>query len=131
MKPRASISPNHSFDDPAKPKILRDMTDAEIGALVRAQNEGKVIEMLGPDETEDVWVKLRNPRFNSPSSAYRVRPEPKPKTVTIYGHLFGPYTEFFAVRIRRDTHSITFTLREDGTPDCSIPAKIEELTDAD
>ena len=127
--PRASISPNHSFEDPpADPKLLRDMTDAEIGALVRARNEGKEIEVWSETEFGYYWLPAR-PNW-LPDCAYRVRPEPKPepKTVTLYGHR---YAFWLNSRSLGCTHSITYTLREDGTPDCNIPAKIEELTDAD
>ena len=127
--PRASISPNHSFEDPpADPKLLRHMSDAEIGALVRARNEGKVIEVWTEYREFHCWIAA-SPNWK-PDRAYRVCPEPKPKTVTLYGRLSSLYAEFCSERLSGDTNSITYTLREDGKPDCAS-IRMEELTDAD
>ena len=97
------------------PKPLRDMTDAEIGALVRAKNEGKVIEIWDYDE----WLEAE-PAWDA-TNAYRVRPEPKRETVTLYWRKGNP-----AHNIEHgDTHRITFDLI-DGKPDCDS-IKMEEL----
>ena len=65
---------------PDTPKLLRDMTDAEIGALVRAHNEGKVVEWFIPESA--VWARASNPSW-AEGLAYRVRPEPKRETQRI------------------------------------------------
>jgi hypothetical protein len=101
------------------PKLLRDMTDAEIGALVRAHHEGKVIERRN---TRGEWIEEKCPKWFA-DRAYRVRPEPKRETVTVHwgswgftlGH--GPSS--------RATHRITFDL-VDGEPDPNS-IKMEEI----
>jgi len=55
-------------------KTLRNMTDAEIGALVRAKNDGKVIEVV--DSLKGAWVPAPMPGWHH-RCVYRVRPEPK------------------------------------------------------
>lgn len=62
-------------------KLWRDMTPEEKGALLLAAHEGKVIE---------VWVGGKNwlsthgdPEWEN-CLAYRIRPEPKRETVTLY-----------------------------------------------
>ena len=102
-------------------KTLGEMTDAEIGALVRADNEGKVIEVL--DSLSGAWVPAPVPGWHH-RCAYRVRPEPKRETVTLYGSVTdevwgrGGPTEY-------DTHRITIDLNG-GKPDCDS-IKMEEL----
>ena len=54
------------------PKLWRDMTPEEKGALLLAHHEGKVIEWL----PERKWIKCAVPGFTD-FYAYRVRPEPK------------------------------------------------------
>ena len=122
-----AVQPNHYLADkvfPSKeidtPKLLRDMTDAEIGALVRADNDGKVIEIWVHDEWSEV-----DPRWK-PGNAYRVRPEaqrPKRETVTLHGsvtdELWGRDQTGY------DTYRITFDLI-DGKPDCDS-IKMEKL----
>jgi hypothetical protein len=62
------------------PKLLRDMTDAEVGALVRAKNEGKTIQSRYKD---GVWRDFTcSPRWSA-ATAYRIEPEPTRETVTI------------------------------------------------
>lgn len=60
------------------PTLWRDMTDAEKGALLLAQHEGKVIECrIGDMEwivSEPVWAEMW---------AYRVKPAPKVVTVPL------------------------------------------------
>jgi hypothetical protein len=101
------------------PKLLRDMTDAEIGALVRAKNEGKVIEVL--DSLNGAWVPAPAPGW-WPRAAYRVRPEPKRETVT---YTWGEDVLAVSSLNRKGTHHITFDLI-DGRPDCDS-IKMEEL----
>ena len=103
------------------PKPIRDMTDAEIGALVRAKNEGKAIEVA--DTFNGAWEPAPEPGWYA-SVAYRVRPEPKRETVTLHGSVTdevwgrGGPTEY-------DTHRITIDLNG-GKPDCDS-IKMEEL----
>ena len=114
----------------ATPKLWRDMTDAEKGALLLAHHEGRVIEVWASDR----WVA--DPVAFHDKFAYRVRPEPKRETVTLRGGDFGrngaiawsflhsghisPYT------ISPDTHRITFDLI-DGKPD-PTSIRMEELS---
>lgn len=92
-------------------KTLGEMTDAEIGALVRAKNEGKVIEVV--DTCNGAWVPAPAPGWYL-RNAYRVHPEPKRETVTLHGsvtdEVWGRGTTEY------DTHRITFDLI-DGEPD--------------
>lgn len=98
------------------PKLWRDMTDAEKGALLLAHHEGKVIEYAL--DCEDGSTKWYFTDFMVPQSgvAYRVRPEPKLETVTLYG---------CRDRFLGDTHRITFDLI-DGKPDVGS-VKMDEL----
>ena len=93
-------------------KTLGEMTDAEIGALVRAKNEGKVIEWF----FECAWVEAYKPVFDAINTAYRVRPEPKRETVTLFGKVTDKYwgRDF---PVSNDTYRIVFDLI-DGRPDC-------------
>lgn len=65
------------------PKTWGEMTDAEKGALLLAQQEGKVIEIGcyigGPAE---FWSAEKNPCWCNPH-CYRIRPEPKRETVAL------------------------------------------------
>jgi hypothetical protein len=102
------------------PKPLGDMTDAEIGALVRAKNEGKVIEVV--DTINGAWVFAPAPGWWS-RNAYRVRPEPKRETVTLHGSVTD---EVWGRSMPEyDTHRITFDLIN-GKPDCAS-VKMEAL----
>ena len=106
----------HVFDrSDFRPKIWRDMTSEEKGALLLAEHEGKVIEFwfFGEwFEIEPTWID---------EYAYRVRPEPKRKTVKFYGSVDldadgDPYFSFY--RRSEHTHLITFDTI-DGEPDCA------------
>jgi len=105
---------------PDTPKSLRDMTDAEIGALVRAKNEGKVIEVV--DTFNGAWVPAPAPGWYL-RNAYRVRPEPYRETVTLHGSVTDEV--WGRDQTGYDTHRITFELI-DGKPDCGS-IKIEPL----
>jgi hypothetical protein len=92
-----------------RPKLWRDMTPEEKGALLLAEHEGKVIEcyfLSGWVECNPEWYE-----FN----AYRVRPEPKRETerVTI-------------VNADGVTIGIGTVVCENGKPDCDS-IKMEEL----
>lgn len=62
-----------------KPKLWRDMTDAEKGALLLAHHEGKVIECMVHGGM--TWHKSDCSWYGN--HAYRIRPEPKVETVAI------------------------------------------------
>ena len=57
------------------PKLWRDMTPEEKGALLLAHHEGKAIEMLF---CSGEWVTV-TPQWAT-NAAYRIRPEPKRET---------------------------------------------------
>jgi len=101
-------------------KTLRNMTDAEIGALVRAKNDGKVIEVV--DSLKGAWVPAPMPGWHH-RCVYRVRPEPKRETVTLHGSVTDEVWGRGTMEL--DTHRITFDLI-DGRPDCDS-IKMETL----
>ncbi|MGB1215066.1 MAG: hypothetical protein ACPG4X_16990 [Pikeienuella sp.] len=59
------------------PTIWRDMSDAEKGALLLAEHDGKPIEVRGPHMKN--WRSKRFGVLNS-TCAYRVKPDPKVET---------------------------------------------------
>jgi len=107
------------------PKLWRDMTPEEKGALLLAAHEGKVIEWIDIDPelrafNDDNWRSCAAVgKFDR--YAYRVKPEPKVDTVAIGWDGSGPAKGVFCC----DTHRITFNLI-DGKPDCSS-VKMEPL----
>ena len=107
-----------------KPKLWRDMTPEEKGALLLAYHEGKVIEYHAHYLL--TWVVIQGRPPWSDDYAYRVKPEPVIETVTLYG---GGVKDMVWANCRRgedlDTHRITFTLI-DGTPDL-LSIKMEKL----
>ena len=84
------------------PKLWRDMTDEEKGALLLAHHEGKVIE----SHHGDMWRHSITPAWFG-DSAYRVKPEPNTQVV----HLMN-FHEL------AKGHAIVFSVI-DGTPDCT------------
>ena len=99
-------------DEPAEPKLWRDMTPEEKGALLLANHEGRTIERW---VDESLGWKIVPPQWRR-EHAYRVRPEPKRETVALY---FGELKQGALLRkVRTDTHRITFDLI-DGQPDFS------------
>jgi hypothetical protein len=122
------LSGDHELDlvaewteEPAAPKLWRDMTPEEKGALLLAHHEGKVVECWNSGKWEPKghggWGK---------ENAYRIRPEPKRETVMLHGRQaekdwsFGNGEAWPA-----DTHRITFDLI-DGEPDCAS-VKMERI----
>lgn len=99
-----------------KPKLWRDMTDAEKGALLLAYHEGKVIEGRSEPWPSDEWIEIQVPAWCD-DSAYRVRHEPKVETVTI--HNWEVVTDILK------GHRIIFNTI-DGKPDCAS-IKMEPL----
>ena len=61
------------------PKLWRDMSPEEKGALLLAHHEGKVIEVWDSKS----WVR-RSFNVWAEGNAYRVRPEPKRVTIGLY-----------------------------------------------
>jgi hypothetical protein len=107
--------------DGESPKLWRDMTDAEKGALLLAHYEGKVIDVWHADTGS--FGRPLNPALPFRAwHAYRVRPEPKRETVTLWweGGCIGS-REYYDDA----THRITFD-RIDGEPDCDS-VKMERL----
>ena len=111
-------------DESKTPKRLCDMTDAEIGAIVRAMRWGATVELYS--EMDEEWMKWDGLRLHDVHQLIRIRPEqiaePTRETVTLLGHnasksgwSFAPYDN------HNDTHRITFDLI-DGKPD---PASIK------
>jgi hypothetical protein len=123
-RPRASVSPDHSWEPASEtPKLWRDMTPEEKGALLLAHHEGKAIDA---GYVGGGWY-LCDPKWFD-EFAYRVRPKPKRETVTLVGgfHAVKTYWHFGDNKAEfGDTHCITFDLI-DGKPDCDS-IKMEEL----
>ena len=105
-----------------KPKTCAEMTDAEKGALLLAYHEGKTIQTYGPPKG---WLDINDPRWLD-FGVYRIKPEPKRKTVTLYT---GRETGWEADQCRfcNETHRITFDVI-DREPDCAS-IKMERLDD--
>jgi len=102
------------------PKLWRDMTPEEKGALLLAHYEGKQIEVnRGPFECGE-WREDHYPEWMH-NYAYRIKPKPKVETVNLYSNdcAYGRLIE--AMR----GHRITFNLI-DGKPDCTS-IKMEKL----
>lgn len=102
-----------------KPKLWRDMTPEEKGALLLAAHEWKVIE----NNSRGPWLETHSPIW-ADGIAYRIKSEPKIETVNMYypDTLYGFNC---SGRINGPTHRITFNLI-DGIPDCSS-VKMEKL----
>jgi hypothetical protein len=93
------------------PKLWRDMTPEEKGALLLAAHEGKVIEFMASGtwkEDKPGWYDIL---------AYRIKPEPKVEVVTVYGNP-SSNVQWVYEQCPMDTHRITFNLI-DGKPDCA------------
>jgi len=103
------------FDEytPETPTLWRDMTDAEKGALLLANHEGKVIEF---NNGSDPWITLSGDFDWMRQHAYRIKPEPKVKAVTRHAGSENIWT-WTLIRGGADTHRITFNTI-DGKPDC-------------
>jgi hypothetical protein len=94
------------------PKLWRDMTDAEKGALLLAHHEGKVIDVFSDGE----WTAPINMIWYD-WNAYRVRPEPVREVRNLY--IYAKDTDYALTKVG--------TIEtEDGKPDCAT-IKMEEL----
>ena len=102
------------------PKLWKDMTAEEKGALLLAAHEGKRIEIW---DRRNAWREVSPPSWSG-DTAYRVKPEPKRSTMAIYSGLSD--VGFWSHdRDDIDTHKITFVLI-DGEFDCDS-IKMEKL----
>lgn len=92
------------------PKLWRDMTPEEKGALLLAHHEGKRIQIYTNTEG---WYTFEYGVTWADDCAYRVKPEPvKPvvETVEVYGGKAFGYWSFGSGSLEDDTHKITLTL---------------------
>ena len=102
-----------------KPKLWRDMTPEEKGALLLAAHEGKVIEEWTPDirGVNPQWLEWHpQPKFMLDGRAYRIKLEPKIETVALcWRHDVG------TVKNKIGTINLI-----DGKPDCAS-IKMDEV----
>lgn len=105
-------------------KLWRDMTPEEKGALLLAHHEGKVIEWTWSFGSEFDMDSIRGTPVWSDTHAYRIKPETKVETVTLYGSPVK-HIQWCLEQCALDTHRITFNLI-DGEPDCTS-IKMEKL----
>ena len=112
------------------PKLWKDMTPEEKGALLLGWHEGKVIEVFGL-LYPDMWGE-DDPCFYE-DCAYRIKPEPKRETVTAklcinaYGTSLHMWPDYY--RREYSDYAFYFTLTFDtidGKPD-PASIKTEEL----
>ena len=77
------------YDD--SPTLWKDMTPEEKGALLLADHEGKQIQLYFCFFTNRWEDATSSPNWVN-EVAYRVKPEPKRETVTLYARqtIFGP-----------------------------------------
>jgi len=105
-------------------RTWKDLTDAEKGALLLAHHEGEVIQsrcmfLVGENWEDD------GPLWDD-EYAYRIKPEPKRETVTLYGEQsYVGFWGFDSGSEQPSDYSITFDL-VDGEPDCAS-VKMEKL----
>lgn len=91
-----------------EPRLWKDLSPEEKGALLLAHHEGRDIQMYASDH----WYTV-NPIWED-FTAYRIKPEPVRNSVEMKWGLGS-----------LDTHRITFDL-VDGVPDCSS-IKMEKI----
>ena len=97
----------------SEPKLWRDMTAEEKGALLLAAHEDwRCIEVFKDDE----WYTCGRSTWK-PDIAYRVKPEPKVETVEFTGHIDAGIF-FRGLNSVKPQVKITFTTI-DGKPDCA------------
>jgi hypothetical protein len=98
-------------EEPDTPKLWRDMTPEEKGALLLAHHEGKVVQAYNVNLFR--WYENNRPIWLD-DVAYRIRPVPcetgpKRETVTLYG-LKDSLGWGFGIKIYGDTHTLTLPL---------------------
>lgn len=104
----------------SEPKMWKDMTPEEKGALLLAAHEGKAIEVYCWDH-DGAWWNNKPTLVWSPDRAYRIKPEPVRETVTLY----GAGKKWRHVPVAGQKHLITFDTI-DGKPDVNS-VKMEEI----
>lgn len=105
---------------PEKPKLWRDMTPEEKGALLLAMHNGKKVEVYSDGE----WREKSYMTF-ADDYAYRIKPEPKVETVN-QGYKTNSSGRFVTTSsLDHATYVVTFNLI-DGEPDCTS-IKMEKL----
>ena len=108
-----------------KPKLWRDMTPEEKGALLLAHHEGKVIEWTGHFGSEFDMDSIRGTPVWSDTHAYRIKTRPKVETVN-QGYKTNSSGRFVTTSsLDHATHVVTFNLIN-GEPDCTS-IKMERL----
>lgn len=105
-------------NEPDKPKTWGEMTDAEKGALLLGAFSRSAIEHWGPNLGE--WIECGSVIITNFADhiAYRIKPEPKCETVTLYidnqdGVWYGAQEPLVA-----DKGKVTFDTI-DRKPDCN------------
>lgn len=112
-----------SLATPSSPKLWKDLTPEEKGALLLAAHEGKIIEFYFRGRG---WAKcVDNRPLWSGNDAYRIKPEPKIETVSMAVHHHPAIGWQANPKCATSTHNITFNTI-DGKPDCSS-VKMEEI----
>jgi hypothetical protein len=113
------------------PKLWRDMTPEEKGALLLAHHEGQYIQSFGVFVPDMWWGDL--PEWED-KVAYRIKPEPKRETVTARLCIDADGTSLYMETSYPDRQSgeedfnfiLTFDTLDGKVDPASI--KIEELT---
>lgn len=101
---------------PQPPKLWRDMTPEERGALLLAAHDGKVIEYW--KRGTGGWAVSYVHAWSAHES-YRIRPDPKVETVTIYAKP-DKNGDWIGSTSKHHTHKAAFTFTtRDGKPDCA------------
>tara|TARA_R110000737_G_scaffold262619_2_gene270725 strand:+ start:106 stop:795 length:690 start_codon:yes stop_codon:yes gene_type:complete len=105
-----------------KPKTWAEMTDAEKVVLLLAAYEGKEIEFQGSGS--DTWTLSPTPRW-SDWGAYRIKPVPVIKTITMQMHHNESGKPHIADHMSNPTHCIKYNTLDGEVDTSSI--KMEEL----
>lgn len=106
-----------------EPKLWKDMTPEEKGALLLAHHEGKVIEFTSA--RTGMWLTSHPRPSWKACLSYRIKPEPKVETKELFGSLKNCFSDYQQTGSFYDTHKLTFNI-VDGEIDCSS-VKMEKL----
>jgi hypothetical protein len=91
------------------PKLWRDMTDAEKGALLLAYHDDEVIDYFSHST---VWRSIDQPMWN-PGYAYRIKPKaPKVEKIVEYFTYFPGEGLGFASELRHANISIAYIITD-------------------
>ncbi len=112
MSPKTT---NNTDGELGRPKTFSEMTDAEKGALLLAEHEGKQIQTLGAVgnlSTERNWFDMETKPRWVPNCIYREKPEPE---ITCVDGSYNP--DYGIVREYHDEGLINFKITlVDGEP---------------